>query len=423
MSTNSFFNQQSIQKIKKIHKGFLWVATGVLIASLLLGIILIFINTDSDAFGKVQGTFSILALAAFICVNNFIRIEKGNKLIQSFALTGLCANVVWLIMGVLMIWGVLLPVQNNYSGVKTENATIRTYDYKNALDEVDDYDDYDDYDDFDDYDEYDDYDDYDSDYDYDYNYDYDYDYDDYDTVDTYRNVVTPSSFTPSSLSITIAARIVIIAISVASIGFWVSNILAIKERVKAVIPLKITAIVCQVFSSVFAIVLACVWPITIDANILKWVELYGLVVSGFIVMALAAWIISITHKNFEVVSIKEEPQEKKLVADIDDGKDVPSETELKTESEKVEKLAPVEEEKAKSDDGEPAAESSVEIEEHAIKVELSNKPEEDEEEKKDVEHSDETKEGEEEKEDVGHSDETEESKENSMGFEGFSENN
>ena len=69
MNSNSLFNQKKILTIKKIHKAFLWVATGILIISLLLGAVLIFVDTKSEMFAKVQATFYILALVAFICVN------------------------------------------------------------------------------------------------------------------------------------------------------------------------------------------------------------------------------------------------------------------------------------------------------------------------------------------------------------------
>ena len=70
MSSSSLFSQKVLSNIKKTHNIFLWVATGIMIVSLVLGAILIFVDTKNDMFGKIQGTFFILALAAFICVNN-----------------------------------------------------------------------------------------------------------------------------------------------------------------------------------------------------------------------------------------------------------------------------------------------------------------------------------------------------------------
>lgn len=273
--SSSLFSQTTISKIKSVHKVFLWVATGVLIASLLLGAILIFVDTDNDLFGKIHGTFFIMAAAAFICVNNFIRIEKGNKLVQGFALTGFVANVVWLILGVLMIWGALSPVQAEISKISTNNMSTQTYGL---------------------HDEYN-YDDYNSSF-----------YNDLDMEDVYRDMSYPTSYTPTTHTITIGARILIVALSLAAIGFWVSNILVIKDKVKAVKLLKIVAIICEVYGSLFVIVVALVSPISINQNLLKWAELSGLASSGFIVTTLAAWVISRTHKDFDSDVIEAQPK-------------------------------------------------------------------------------------------------------------------
>ena len=180
MSSNSLFSQKMLSNIKKTHNIFLWVATGIMIVSLVLGAILIFVDTKNDMFGKIQGTFFILALAAFICVNNFIRIEKGGKLIQGFASAGFLANIVWLVLSILMIWGVCTPVQVATTTVRANNASTRTYELYDEYDSE--YDDYDELDDYDDYDYYDDDDD-------------EYDYSDYEMDDVYYDVAHPSSYT------------------------------------------------------------------------------------------------------------------------------------------------------------------------------------------------------------------------------------
>ena len=217
-----------------------------------------------------------------------------------------------------MIWGVVSPVQMNTSNsnTRTENATVRTYDYRSNYTTLDsDYD-------YDLDEEYDDYDDYDEDYDENYDEEYDYYYDDYDdddydyedyNYDRASTVLTPTSYSTSVIEVTVFTRILLIAVSVALVGFWVSNVLAIKERVKVVKMLKIVAIVCEVVGSSFVIVLAFIWPITFDKTTLNMIQLYGLTVSGFIMTALAAWIISITHKDFESVSTGEKVLEVKPV--------------------------------------------------------------------------------------------------------------
>lgn len=308
MSSNSLYSEKILSGIKKTHNIFLWTATGIMIASLVLGIVLIFVDTQNAMFAKIQGTFFMLALAAFICVNNFIRIEKGNKIVQGFASVGFVANIIWLVLGILMIWEVVSPIEIVTSTTKTETLTTRTYDL---------------------YDEYD--------------YD-DYDYDEYNSSmmdeeayrlleslddssattstygnstynnNTYGNNTYTSSYTPVTYGISIMTKIMVVSACIASIGFWVSNILVIKDRIKAIKPLKITAIVCQVYCSAFIMVLIFAWPVSLNKDMIKWVELYGLATSGFVIAALAAWIISRTHKDVELAAVSEEPKADKPVA-------------------------------------------------------------------------------------------------------------
>lgn len=310
MSSKSLFSQKALSNVKKAHKAFLWVATMIMIISLLLGVVLIFTDTENEMFGKIQGTFFILAVAVFICVNNFIRIEKGNRAIQGFALTGFLANIVWLVLGILMIWGVLSPVQVENSSRRTDDFTTPTYNLQDKYDEYNYDDEEEDYTLYN-YDEiYSDDEDYlTEDYYYDLD-DYDYynDYSNYEMDDVYRDITYPSSYTSGAYNISIAAKIIIVAVGIASIGFWVSNILVIKDKIKAIKPLKTTAIICQVYSSTFIIVLAFAWPININQDLLKWVELYGLSISGFIITALAAWIISRTHKEVDLTIPVDKPR-------------------------------------------------------------------------------------------------------------------
>ena len=84
---------------------------------------------------------------------------------------------------------------------------------------------------------------------------------------------------------------------------------------KAVKLLKITAIVCVVYGAVFVIIMALAWPVTVDQNLLKWVELSGLTASGFIITALAAWIISRTHKEVDLNIVENEPVKIEPVVD------------------------------------------------------------------------------------------------------------
>ena len=104
----SFFSEQTLQKIQKIRKIFLKVAVWVLIIELAFGAILILSgNTWGDVSARIQGTFLILALVLFISVNNFIRIEKGDKVMQILASVGFVCNLIWAIFALLLIWEVV----------------------------------------------------------------------------------------------------------------------------------------------------------------------------------------------------------------------------------------------------------------------------------------------------------------------------
>lgn len=75
----SLFSEKSLIKIQKIRKVFLLIAVWILIAELAFGIVLILIGQWNSVIAKVQATFLVLALALFISVNNFIRIEKRQQ--------------------------------------------------------------------------------------------------------------------------------------------------------------------------------------------------------------------------------------------------------------------------------------------------------------------------------------------------------
>ena len=174
MSSN-IFNQTTLSKFKNIRKTFLWVGVWILVAEFILGAILILTEDWSALFGKILATFLFLAIAFFVSVNNFIRIEKGDKTTQWFALIGFIANMVWLILATLLVWEVIPFIATNNS------MRSGYYGYT-------------------------------------------------------------SSYTLSAV-----AKLLLISVSVAGAGFWISNVLSIKETNRAVKPLKITAIVCELY--------------------------------------------------------------------------------------------------------------------------------------------------------------------------------
>ena len=91
-------------------------------------------------------------------------------------------------------------------------------------------------------------------------------------------------------------KLALVALSLGAAGFWTSNVLSIRETVKPVKPLKITAVVCEVYTCAYAIVLTLIGyeNLRYDEYLLKWSQLSGLAGLAFVVTALAAWIISRT---------------------------------------------------------------------------------------------------------------------------------
>ena len=123
MKESSLFNEETLQKIQKTRKVFLKFAVWILIAELVFGAILILTGSWDVAVGRIQGTFLILALILFVNVNNFIRIEKGNKTTQIFALVGFIGNLIWGIFAFLLMWEIVpfywteeIMRTNSYSG-------------------------------------------------------------------------------------------------------------------------------------------------------------------------------------------------------------------------------------------------------------------------------------------------------------------
>ena len=81
-------------------------------------------------------------------------------------------------------------------------------------------------------------------------------------------------------------------------GFWVSNIMSIKETIKLVKPLKITAIACVLYLWVFGTIITPIEPEFKDVE--KMYQLAGLAGLAFGITALAALIISRTNKKKNV---------------------------------------------------------------------------------------------------------------------------
>ena len=225
MKETSLFNENALQKMKKIRKIFLNCAVWILVAELIVGAILIIIGTDTwnITIGKIQGTFMIIALILFISINNFIRIEKGNKLIQTFASISFISNLIWGILALLLIWEILPTVWSEYVATEFFGTTF------------------------------------------------------------------------STTHPTVYSIIALTAAYAAAAGFWISNIMSIKETVKAVKPLKVASIVCIAYLWFSQTLLTIFQPLYSEVE--KLYQLSGLAGLAFIVMALAALIVSKTNKN------------------------------------------------------------------------------------------------------------------------------
>lgn len=216
---NSLFSEKTIASIKNIRKTFLWAAVFILIGEVVVGAVLILAESFNEVIGRLMLTFALCAIVLFVGVNNFSRMEKGDRLVQGFALVSLITNLIWLLIAILMIWEVTAF---------------------------------------------------------------------YETTQVQSTIL--SSRVTSKTGLTVMAKIMIAALDVATACFWISNVWSIKETVKPVRPLKITALVCELYCGIYAVV------ITLgdlqNVTDVKWNTLAGLAALAFIVMASAALIVS-----------------------------------------------------------------------------------------------------------------------------------
>ena len=103
------------------------------------------------------------------------------------------------------------------------------------------------------------------------------------------------SYPSTKYHMTFYAIIMLIASYAAAAGFWISNILSIKETIKLVKPLKITAVVCITYLWIFGTIITPIEPEFKDVE--KLYQLASLAGLAFGITALAALIISKTNKK------------------------------------------------------------------------------------------------------------------------------
>jgi hypothetical protein len=261
---DSLFSENALQTIKKIRKIFLWTAVWILIGELIMGAIIIISQSWDISIGKIQGTFFLIAVALFVGVNNFIRMEKGNKVIQGFAITSLITNILWLVLATLLIWEAV-PFYWHEEGWITG--------------------------------------------------------------------IFGNKYWGDISHTTAIAKIMLILVDIATACFWMSNIMAIKETVKVVKPLKITSIICELYCGVFSVVLT-VAELGWNNDTSRWYSLSGLAAFAFLTTALAAWIISRTSGKDEKAAV-ERKEDKKVAPKTDD--EIRAEVEEQVRREMIEK--------------------------------------------------------------------------------------
>ena len=95
---------------------------------------------------------------------------------------------------------------------------------------------------------------------------------------------------------TIVTKMMILAIDLAMTGFFISNVWDIKETIKPVRPLKITALICELYCGIYA---AMVVFFNEDGWMFntRWYALAGLMGFAFVVMTFAALTISRSGKK------------------------------------------------------------------------------------------------------------------------------
>ena len=210
----SLFSETVIEKIRKVKKGFLWAAVCILIGEVVVGAILILAQSFNETIGRLMATFAVCAIMLFFGVNNFSRMEKNDRIVQSFALMGFICNLIWLFLAFLFIWNVVPFVE-----------VSSFYSYK----------------------------------------------------------------------MTAIAKVFSVAVDVALVSFCVSNTWAIEETLKPVRPLKITALICVLYCGIYSVIVTIGDVQSVTDG--RWYALAGLAGFAFIVMVIAAVIVSKNGKK------------------------------------------------------------------------------------------------------------------------------
>lgn len=155
------------------------------------------------------------------------------------------------------------------------------------------------------------------------------------------------SYYSSSSSLSATGQVLLIALDLMAGCFWISNVLAIKETVKPVKPLKITALICMAYCTIYSVVVTA--SNMLFTGDLKLSSLYALASLAFVLTALVALIVSKTNKK----------KEEKATVDMKNDKEVQSAIRDMVEKEVQERLA-AEKKKAELDAMPPLQDENME---------------------------------------------------------------
>ena len=236
---NSLFKEPTLEKISKTKKGFLWTAVCLLIGGFLLGAIAILVRQSVDdatmiIIMKALSTVAVLTFVLFVGVNNCIRMEKGDNIIQILALVGLLTGILAAVLGILIIWEVAPAMESITRSCQSQE---RPYCIGMVVE-----------------------------------------------------------YMPS-----VWMKVLSILTSLAGAGFWISNVMSIKETIKVVKPLKIASVICETYVAIYAIA-SVLSDYEIETNMPTLTTLTGLLAFAFVVMAIVAWIISRTTGKKQVAN-------------------------------------------------------------------------------------------------------------------------
>lgn len=175
----------------------------------------------------------------------------------------------------------------------------------------------------------------------------------------YRTAYNGRSYSTEINRMTILAKTALVTLCLGVAGFWTSNVMAIKETIRPIRPLKITAMICELYTWGFWAVVVMIGyeNLSYDANLARWAGLTGLTGFAFVVTTLLALILSWANRKKAdgAVSIKDNKEMEATIQDMVE-KEVQARLKAEKEKEKQKALPPLQ-----SDDMPPVVRRDGEI--------------------------------------------------------------